>query len=329
MVCMGVFAQPYSWQTRGVGGGGALFFSTINPGNDNEFYVACDISALFHTTDFGLSYDQVHFSRLPVFNNSTYEFTIDGNIAYCRFNDGNTGYPVRTTDGGVTWQPLPGNPDPWEEVYTLKADYYHPARIILGYYGMIYFSADQGSTFSLVKTASNMGAGLRIAGVFFEGDNIYIGTNEGVVYSINGGSSFSSLATTGMEANEVVLAFAGAKQGIVTRFFCISAYNSDVYNGLYPWDYWNLLKHVYSLDLGTDQWIQKMNGIDPATDFCMYIGMAWNDINTVYLGGSNSANNSPNVIKTTDAGATWTKVFLADNNLNIVTGWSGYQGDRT
>ena len=29
---------------RGIGGGGALFFPTINPANDNEFYVSCDMS---------------------------------------------------------------------------------------------------------------------------------------------------------------------------------------------------------------------------------------------------------------------------------------------
>ncbi|MBX7241002.1 MAG: T9SS type A sorting domain-containing protein [Bacteroidia bacterium] len=323
------FAQPVSWQTRGVGGGGALFFPTVNPANDNEFYITCDMSELFHSTDFGLNYEQVHFSKLQVFNNSTYEFTNDANIAYCTFNDGNTGYPVRTLDAGNSWQPLPGNPDPTESVYTLKADFYHPGRIVMGYYGMIYFSDNQGNTFSLVRTASNMGAGLRIAGVFFEGDNIYIGTNEGIIYSSNGGASFSLLPVTGMNANEVILGFAGAKQGNITRFFCIAADVSDVYNGLYPWDYWNLLKNVYSLDLSTNQWVPKMSGIDVSSDFCMYVGMAWNDINTVYLAGTNNDNNSPNILKTTNAGSDWSRVFLADNNQNITTGWSGFQGDRT
>src|SRR5690242_15994339 len=59
---------PATWQTRGVGGGGALFFPRINPANDNEFYVACDMSEMFHSTNFGDSYTQIHFTKLPAMN---------------------------------------------------------------------------------------------------------------------------------------------------------------------------------------------------------------------------------------------------------------------
>ncbi len=37
-------AQPAAFSPRGIGGGGALFFPSINPANDNEFYVSCDMS---------------------------------------------------------------------------------------------------------------------------------------------------------------------------------------------------------------------------------------------------------------------------------------------
>src|SRR5690349_14160312 len=94
---------PASWQTRGVGGGGALFFPRINPANDNEFYVACDMSEMFHSTDFGATYTQVPFTKLQVGNMTTYEFTNNSSIAYCIANDGNINYGVRTTDGGTTW----------------------------------------------------------------------------------------------------------------------------------------------------------------------------------------------------------------------------------
>lgn len=321
-------AQPSMFFSHGVGGGGALFYPTINPGNDNEFYVACDMSQLFHSQNFGLHYDQVHFSKLQVFGNSTYEFTNDNNIAYSIYNDGNAGYPVKTIDGGQTWNVLSGNPDPTEQVYTLRADYYHPNRIVMGYYGQIHFSDDGGTTFSLVKNAANNGAGLRIAGVFFEGDNIYIGTNDGLIVSTNGGASFSVLATTGMPATETILAFAGAKSGNTTRFFCIAGNVADIYNGLFPWDYYGMLKNVYSLDFGTNVWTPKMNGINPASDYCMYMGMAWNDINTVYIGGTDGNLNANNVLKTTNAGTSWSKVFLTNNNQNIITGHAGYQGDK-
>src|SRR5437016_5376117 len=81
-----VCAQPANFTPRGIGGGSALFFPTINPANDNEYYVSCDMSELFHSTDFGLSYSQIDFQKLQVNGaTSTYEFTNDANIAYSNF----------------------------------------------------------------------------------------------------------------------------------------------------------------------------------------------------------------------------------------------------
>lgn len=100
-------SQPATFASRGIGGGGALYQPKINPANDDEFYVSCDMSELFHSTDFGISYSQVHHSKLQVFGTSTYEFTSNPDIAYSNFNDGNDGYPVKTSDGGNSWNKMP------------------------------------------------------------------------------------------------------------------------------------------------------------------------------------------------------------------------------
>ena len=146
---------------RGIGGGGALFFPTINPANDNEFYVSCDMSELFHTRDFGKSYSQIHHKSLQVFNTSTYEFTNNPLIAYSNFNDGNSGYPVKTTDGGKTWTMLPGHSTGYGQAYKLVANYANPNQIIIGYYGDIYISNNGGNTLTLVRHTVNTGAGVR------------------------------------------------------------------------------------------------------------------------------------------------------------------------
>jgi len=59
-----VFAQPASWKVTGIGGGGAFFRPSINPGNPDEYYVPTDMGSFFHTTDFGHTYTELSFLQL-------------------------------------------------------------------------------------------------------------------------------------------------------------------------------------------------------------------------------------------------------------------------
>ncbi|MFN0212743.1 MAG: T9SS type A sorting domain-containing protein [Saprospiraceae bacterium] len=322
-------AQILQFQARGVGGGGALFFPRVNPGNDQEFYVSCDMSQLFHTTDFGDNYTQIPFQTLQVFGaNSTYEWTIDPNVAYCNHNDGNNGYPVRTMNGGLSWQPLPGHDPNNENVYRMAANYEKPNQLLINYYGAIFISNNFGSTFQLVKQAANNGVGLIMGGTFFDGENIYIGTNEGIFRSTNGGNSFALMATNGISAGQIIWSFAAGKSGKTTRFVCITADASDVYNGVMPWEYWGFAKGVYVMDNASGVWQSKSTDIDFDNDFVMYAAMAWNDPNTIYLGGNDNALGAPLVFKSSNGGTAWEKVFRSMNNENISTGWSGFGGDK-
>lgn len=321
--------QPASFTPRGIGGGGALFFPSVNPANDNEFYVSCDMSEMFHSTDFGLSYAQIHHSVLQVFGTSTYEFTNDPDIAYSNFNDGNEGYPVKTTDGGNTWSRITAyDLAAYGTVYRIDANYSNPGQLLINAYGDILFSGNGGASFSLVKHASNMGAGLIMGGVFWNGDHIYIGTSEGLIVSANGGVSFSVQPTSGIPAGQVIWNFAGAEAGGTMRFACITSGISGTWNGVMPWDYWNFAKGVYTMDNADGTWVSKSAGLNFANDFIMYAGMAANDINTIYLGGHDLTLSAPLVMKTSDGGNSWNKIFNTTNNANIITGWEGSGGDK-
>jgi photosystem II stability/assembly factor-like uncharacterized protein len=92
------------------------------------------MSELFHSTDYGLSYSQINFTKMQAFNVSTYEFTNDANIAYSNFNDGNSGYPVKTTDGGNTWTQMNAyNVGTYGQVTSMKANYNNPQQLQRSY----------------------------------------------------------------------------------------------------------------------------------------------------------------------------------------------------
>src|ERR1700741_4614872 len=112
------FAQPASFQSRGVGGGGALFSPSFNPANPNEYYIACDMSELFHTADLGQSYNQVDFNQFNGGHNSKVCYTSTSGLLYSISYIADIGTPVKSTDNGITWNTLSGNPDPSEEIYT-------------------------------------------------------------------------------------------------------------------------------------------------------------------------------------------------------------------
>lgn len=318
------FAQ-LNFSPRGIGGGGALFSPSINPANTSEYYISCDMSELFHTTDFGLNYSQVHFNEFSGGHNSKVCFTSTPNLLYSISYINDIGTPVKSTDNGQTWTVLTGNPDDETEVYTIHVNYSNPNHIVISWYDEIYYSSNGGSSFTSIHTASS-GSGNVVGGVFFESTHVYIGTNDGVLHSANSGSTWSMMSISGLSSSERIWSFAAAKAGATTRFFCLTGDVADVYVGLQGSDYYGFFRGVYTFDVGGSAWASVENDI-AATDFPMFIDMAENDINTVYMAGSNDSG-EPTIFKTTDAGANWTNTFITANNQNITTGWSGYNGDR-
>lgn len=321
-----LFSQPNSFAPRGIGGGGAMFSMSINPANDNEYYASCDMGELFHTTDFGQNYSQVDFRQVWGGHNSKVCYTTTSGLLYTISYANDMILPMKSTDNGITWTALSGNPDNSEELFSINVDYDNPNRIIISQYSAIYFSNNGGTSFTNIHTAAT-GNGIVVGGVFFDGSNIYIGTNNGVLVSSNGGATWTTATLTGIPSADGIWSFAGAKVGGVTRFFCITGANANIYAGMPASDYSGFPTGVYAVDYGSGNWAVKMNGITSGTDFPMFVGMAKNDINTVYLCGSNTSS-TPIVLKTTNAGTNWNPTFLTANNQNIATGWSGQGGDR-
>ena len=320
---------PAQFTPRGIGGGGAMYSPTINPADGQEMYVACDMTPQFHTTDGGKHWATLDFRQFVGSHESAVRFTKDPNIRwainYSAQSGGDWARPCRSTDGGKTW-PVPA-PAVWptdRKTYMLYADYDNPLRALLAAdYRDLYLTQDGGKTYDKVFSSTNRGAGLHLAGVFFDGDTIYAGTNDGLYVSQDGGKTFAADTAAGLP-KEFMSALAGAKTAGKVRLFAVL--HKGGWAGLTGAEFRDYTG-LYMLDVGGAGWVRT--GSDLAkTALPFFVKMATDDITTAYVaGGRNYPETGPCVYKTSDGGKTWTDVFQTSGNKNIAAGYSGDKGD--
>jgi photosystem II stability/assembly factor-like uncharacterized protein len=311
-----------SWKSRGIGGGGALFSATMSPFDPQVIYITTDMSSVFRTKDFGRNWETIDFKELQGGHRSHVRFTADPNILYALHvtDELDVGIPVKSTDGGNTWAVLPSDPTAGE-AYFLDVDPESTDRLIILNYDTLFFSNNGGTSFNSVYSSSD----LHIAGTFWDGNNIFVGSQVGLLVSTDGGKSFTLSSAGGIPAEEFIISFAGAKEDGITRFFAVTL--DQVWPSISASDMVWGFKGVYRLNWGEGAWNKVVTGIT-SNDNPYFVAMALNDIDVAYLAGGNPNTNVPIVYKTINGGDTWTNVFHTENNQNIATGWCGDGGDR-
>ncbi len=302
---------PTTFVSRGPGGGGAFFDPCFNPSNPDEVWVGSDMSDLFHSTDFGRTWETVDFRSLQGGHQTgRMQFTSDPQVRYALNGD----VPARSLDGGATWSSIP--PDPWSQsVYCLYADPLSTNRLLVSDYTTLKLSTDSGATYADRYTAHD----LLIAGVFWDGPRIFVGTRPGLLVSTNGGATFALAGLPGIGAGEEMVSFTGAKENGTLRFYCVTLPAGNVWPGMEGSEYPGYLR-MYRLEGGTGSWVVATNGVGGNQPF--FVAMCRTNIGTAYAAGCDGAN-QPVVLKTVNGGAAWTKVMHCTGNANVVTGWSG------
>ncbi|HVT06815.1 MAG TPA: hypothetical protein VHO67_05140 [Polyangia bacterium] len=312
---------PRRFEPRGVGGGGALYGPTINPRNPDEVYVGTDMTDLFHSLDFGASWETVPFTAVQGDNFTNTQFTADPAVLYALTNDTSGVYDVpvlvKTVDHGHSWSPLlPGT-----LVNYISADPDSSRRLIAVDSNHVYFSADGGATFATVYT-NDAADGLVLGGAFWRGRDVFAGTSDGMLVSRDGGRSFALSTVGGIAAGEGIVSFAGAQRGRTTRFYAVTS--TAPYAGMTGGDA-DTSAHAYRLTDGDPAW-RPMNMGLADDEGLAFVASALDDVNVAYAAGGNVDTSFDVVLRTRDGGATWERCFLTDHNQNVATGWAGEGG---
>jgi len=322
-------SQKLTFLSRGINGGGALFFPTINPNNTDEFYFTCDMSQRYHTTDFGKSYQMVPFLSQQVEQNSTYEFTDDPNVAYSYVTRGQITSLFKIIHG-TTWTNIA---DPtlasYGQIYRVCANHKNSSQLLVSTFRALLFSNNGGSTFDTLLTTTDNNQGVLLGGVFWDTTNGYVATNKGFFkldYTKHALSRFASNVFT-KPKGEVIISFSGAQVAGQTKFVCITGDTLHVYNnilGSQPSG--GTVDGVYIMDNEDGNWKPSLGSIDTVHYWLLQTGMAQNNSTTIYLGGADN-NGNPVIYKSTDGGSSWLNTFNTVTNQNLITGWLGNKGD--
>ncbi len=327
IVTFSLIAQPANFTPHGSGGGGYMYAPSISPHNPNLIYLNCDMAGVYYTENGGSSWTLKDNQQLTSMTKSKMQFTSDPAIMYTIQRSLNQnqpedavlqGEPMKSMDGGMSWQEM--NDPTATGTQRILADPGSAQRLLINEYDRLFFSNNGGDSFTQVFFPN--GDLVWLGGAFWDGQDIYVGTNHGLLVSHNNGSSFAIENIAGIPTGSGIFYLTGAKVNNTTRLFATVATASE----LYPWsDVRNIKPYmtgVYRLTYGgNNQWSNIRNNI-PSDERILWIDNAAANFNTLWIVADNDAD-EPKVYKSTNGGDSWVNTFLIPDNQNLTTGWGG------
>ncbi len=323
---------PAVFHPVGVGGGGALYNLSFNPKNPADFWVETDMGELFHTADNGVNWTYPDLEKLQGYHESKIQWTnVEGTIYVQESN----GIPKKSVDGGKTWTTLPGwdylEQSPCRQV---RVDVNNANRVFgLGAKG-IFYSSDGGVKFR--KIWDNTNDKLFMAGLFSDGQRLWLGTNVGVLTSTDGGATWARMAVEGIPTEWAIGSFAGARQGATVRLWAVALEPQGIAPITMDGQLFPQFKGVYRMNVGDNAWTNVTASL-PHGHYPVFVGLANSDPSVVWLGGAEKAArdpanpgyivNLPSMLRSTDGGVTWTSTLQWQGNANVYTNWYGTGAD--
>lgn len=331
-------AAPTSWQWRGLGAGGGMFSPAISPHDPNVMFLAIDMSELVRTLDGGASWTTVDFAQLQTKQFTEVQFTATPGVLYAaearRLADESAiARPLKSTNNGATWTPFNNWPPAAGQQAT--GAFSSPNRddtllVCTGSRLWFYQNSGTGGTFSNAWTFS--GSQGRVGGVFWRGSEVWAGTSEGLLYSTNGGASFS--AAVPQPASTRIISFAAGHDTTngTLRFHAVTTLvnvNAQATPHSFSGGQSN---RVWRLDWSAPSpaWVDVTGNI-PAADHVTIVGMARNNADYVFAAANRTGSYPDNcaVWRLSTPGGAWQSIFLTPGNSNLITGWGSLNSRAT
>jgi hypothetical protein len=337
-------SAPARFQPSGIGGGGYFGPAAIDPADHNDIFLPTDMGELFHSTDGGATWTYPPLSQISAFYRSPVQFTGNPDVMWAI--NAATGHPSESADGGNAWSDSPSWNSSTGPAIFLYTDPTRASNFIVcstsdgsGTNNAVYLSKDGGATWGSPVYVANPGTGssgqalqLVVSGLFKDGNNVWIPTSQGILYSSDDGGSFGMLAVPWNSSTEAPSSVAISRAGDTIRFVATTvAPDALTANDDFAWS--PSAKNVYLSDFTVSTntqgaWTNITSRL-PADKLEGFAAMAQGNINTIYLAGEDTNDYGvPSVLKSTDGGSTWTETFQYVNNANIATDQFGYDGSE-
>jgi hypothetical protein len=217
----------------GVSGGGRLLSITVNPENSAQNFAVCDMMGVYRTDNEGLSWRLLPTDEFAGSLRTRMQFSGSGvnqrlyGIRRLKWDSSKTS-PAVSADGGDTWQDLdpPSSPSEAHQYYSMVVDPVSAGsgdqRIVMDNWTALWFTDDGGDNWSLIherpsgsgpvdEDGDGTAASVRLAGVAWDGNTIYVGTNVGMFVSTNNGSSWAPVTYDDFPTGGQIVEFCGAK----------------------------------------------------------------------------------------------------------------------
>lgn len=335
--------QDFSnWESRGMGGGGAMYAPSISPHDSDLMFVSCDMGGFYRSDDGGASWQMINFTEIngstaarPVFDPT------NSNIVYAASSSWAGTYIMVSNDAGLNWDTLTQEP-PWSESNGYNVNMGIDPEIG----NVLFFGAEDNSYISHnsgVSWTECSGISGRVVGFYTDmrsdtnNRTYYIGTTETIYRSDNDGSSWYEVIT-GLPSYRPIRGFAGSCDTTTGEQVIYCTIPSDSSGGIYSGG-------VYRSSNGGSSWESAMgSGInthigleDPYGDGPLpeyYILQTVQDNpDLVYVSNTGTAFWPPHhgtIYKSTDAGVNWyyclnwdprNENYPASDTCNLDCGW--------